>query len=1066
VLTTKAAAALLAAAATPGGLRALVQSLGFSRSVRAERALAEQLGVADALASAHLGERASGSGLLRVLAGHVSGDRPLRDVLALCATRLQQVTPHVLWLVVIVARDGREAALCTWTPGETRMRRATLLFEPSRVRDSDAETFSALAAAATGEDSLVQLRWHEILGREAMSVRFYRALERAVVSLGEGATGRAPGEVRRELALVNVSRLLFLSFLQGRGWLDGHADFLVAHCDAAAGRGPGIHRGVLDPLFFGTLNAPASRRAARARAFGRIPFLNGGLFARTPLEREYPTLRFRDEELAALFDEVLTRFRFTTHEERTDGAEAAIDPEMLGRAFESLMASRDRRESGAFYTPHALVARCTDAALSEHLRVRGVPEATRDLVQAGRPLLGSDTGAIQAALGGLRVLDPACGTGAFLVHILDRLTDLHLATGDPRSRPALKRAILTHTVFGVDINPLAVWLCELRLWLSCIADLMVDDPMDVPPLPNLDRNVRVGDALDGGWWFDDGRNSRGSAIARLRDRYARATGHRKVTVLRTLDREERNAAIRALEQRLSGISEERWSLLTVSRGRDLFGGRRGSIAGERERRALLQRLARNLRSHLRSLRRGGALPFRFASHFHDAMQAGGFDLIIGNPPWVRLHRIPPERREQLKQTFRVYRDAAWQQGTARSGAGAGFATQVDLAALFVEQSSGLLRPGGVLGLLLPMKLWRSLAGGGVRRLLAADHALCAVEDWSAAPAAFDAAVYPSLVVAQRAGATAVPPTIQIAVHKRRLAVSWRTASADLSFDDSPGAPWIVLPPDARRAFDRLLRAGTPLESTSFGAPQLGVKCGCNDAFLVEAAGLDVGQTTVRTVRGNVRVESVCLRPVLRGEHVTRWLAPPHHEWIVWTHGSDGRPLATLPELTARWLSRWKRQLCARSDARPTTPWWSLFRVDGARNDRPRVVWADLSRGPRAAVLPMDAPAVPLNTCYVMSCRDDVDAATLVTLLNSPLVEAWLAAIAEPARGSFKRYLGWTIACLPLPVRWSRARDILSPLGARAVAGDPPADADLMEAACDAYDLPRRALAPLVEWTWQ
>ena len=1063
MLTTRSAAPLLAAVATPRGAASLLAPLGFTAPALLDHATARGLGVSGDVARAATARR---PGILRALVLVTAGGQPLREQLPAVVNRLASRSPQFSWLLVVVRGDGGEAAIATWLDDGTRVRRSALLYQPARTRESDAETLCALAAAAGGDDGLVHLRWHEILGREALSARFYRALERGVVALGEGAVGRAPSDDRRALALTTASRLLFLSFLQSRGWLDGDPDFLVRQFDAVSGGAGDAHRRLLEPLFFGTLNTRLSRRAVAARRFGRVPFLNGGLFGRTPLEVRHRRLRFRDAELGALFDDVLTKFRFTVHEDFGDTSEAAIDPEMLGRAFESLMASRDRRDSGAFYTPQPLVERAAEAALDEVLAVHGVSAPARQALRQRATVGADDAAPLRTCLLRLRVLDPACGSGAFLVHLLERLTDAAVASGAAGGRTAVRRYVLTTSIFGVDINPMAVWLCELRLWLATVVDLVVDDPMDVPPLPNLDRNVRVGDALDGGGWIEAAVSRNLPAVARLRARYARATARRKGVLGRALDAAERRAALVVLDRRLAGVAEERWSLLVVSRGRDLFGGRRGSSGAEEARLRELKALARSLRGQRRTLAAGGALPFRFASHFADALQAGGFDLVIGNPPWVRIHRIPPERREALRRQFRVFRDAAWQRGAVAGGAGAGFAAQVDLAALFAEQAMGLVRRPGIVALLLPMKLWRSLAGGGVRRLLGSEHALRVLEDWSDAPASFDAAVYPSLVVARRGGPPAPGETIRATIHRRRLAIAWDAPAAGVAFDASPGAPWIVLPPDARRAFTRLTEGGVPVGASHLGAPTLGVKCGCNEAFLVTAPGLEPGETVVASSRGNVRIESATLRPVLRGEHVRRWRAPAGREWIVWTHGRDGRPLRTLPPATGRWLARWRASLAGRSDAGANAAWWSLFRTEGAASDRPRVVWADVSRGPRAAVLAAGSPVIPLNTCYVMRCRDDADAATLVALLNSPLVAAWLDALAEPARGGYRRYLAWTIACVPVPQDWQRARDVLAPLGARAVAGEPPGDAELLAAAGDAYGLGPRVVAPLVEWTWR
>lgn len=961
---------------------------------------------------------ATGPGARRALVVVTPPGTSLRQALVTVAQRLHLHSAHHRWLLVAACADGRSGGLAAWRSAGGRARVSALVFTPHRLLASDAETLLALQAAMQGDDVLVHDRWCEILGREALSHRFYRALEHQVLALGEGARGNAPSEARRALALLATSRLLFLAFLQSRGWLDGDADFLARHFDRTLALGGNAHGRYLEPLFFGTLNTRTSHRAAAARRFGRVPFLNGGLFARSALERRFRALRFRDDDLGGLFDDILTRYRFSPLEQQRDWSESAIDPEILGRAFESLMASRERRDSGSYYTPHALVVRVTDAALEQAIASAGLvadaPAALRDpaaLSPAERSRLGH-------ALASLRILDPACGSGAFLVHALERVTQLLAATGDPRPIAELRRTILTHSIFGVDINPMAVWLCELRLWLSVVLDLEVRDPLDVPPLPNLDRNVRVGDTVAGGGAGTPGDERAGGAVATLRTRYIRATGPRKLSLARQLDRAERRRALDVVAEQLALAGRERRELVHAARGRDLFGQRRGAVGDERLALSELRGRVRALRQTQRTLQRGGALPFRFASHFADVAARGGFDVVIGNPPWVRLHRIAPDRRESLRRDFVVFRQAAWQSGALAAGAGAGFAAQVDLAAIFAECSMSLLRVHGTLALLLPLKLWRSLAGGGVRRLLGAEHELRLLEDWSEAPASFDAAVYPSLVVVRRratAPPDAVPPsgastpgaaasrlpvsdhdsadTVQLGVHRRELAISWRCARQQLAFDASPGAPWLILPPPAREAFERLSRAGPALAESGLGRPILGVKCGCNDDFLVECVEGAVDHAIVSAGGKQGAIEGALLRPVLRGESARAWTPVRTPERIIWTHDAAGRPLTVLPPLASRWLSRWRGPLTRRTDLRGREAWWSLHRIDGAGHDRARVAWADVSRGPRACVLPARSPVVPLNSCYVLSCRDDVDAAAFATLLNTPLAAAWLDALA-------------------------------------------------------------------------
>lgn len=988
--TLRSAAALLASAADIAALAPIAALIGCEgEPAPLDEAARAALGVPDDCVRALV---ARGPGTLRALLLDVRGPRSMREVLALLATRLSARAPHLLWIAIACSDSAGtgETAIAAWSPARSGPRVAALVVKRAHVVDSDAETLCALAAAMGTVDVLTHARWVAVLGREAVTRRFYRTLERLVQALGDHAVGRAPAAARREIALLYASRLLFLSFLEAKEWLDGDRSFLARHYDDCVGARGGFQRRVLVPLFFGTLNTPVRSRAPAARLLGRIPFLNGGLFARSPLERTHSSLEFRDEELGRFLSELLARYQFTAREESTEWSEAAVDPEMLGRAFESLMAARERHDTGAFFTPHELVARVTDEALRHALGVR-LDLAARDadpVAPRGEPPLDSSP---RARLASLRLLDPACGSGAFLVHALERIASLLAALGDPRPVPDLRRAVLTNSIFGVDINPTAVWLCQLRLWLSIVIESTARDPARVAPLPNLDRNVRVGDAL-AGHETSRGVHDGTSAIGRLRRRYARAVGVRKRTLARALDRAERAHAVGVLDRRIAALDASRRDVLTAARGRDLFGERRAVAAATRTTLAELRTDLRGSRERRRALLAGGALPFSFVTHFADVAAAGGFDVVIGNPPWVRLHRIAPAARAGLRREYTSYRDAAWRDGATAARAGLGFAAQVDLAALFVERSLGIARTGGVVALLVPAKLWRALAGGGVRRLLAVAHQLLTLEDWSDAAALFDAAVYPSMFVARRAAVGAAPvdaDDVTLTVHAARVAATWAVRSRELGLDDSPGAPWLLLPPPVRRAFDAVRAVGTPLAATAFGAPLLGVKSGCNGAFIVTASGARVASENGT----DVDVEPGLLRPLVRGEHLTRWRIDVNGERIIWTHGPDGRPVDRLPPRAERWLRGWRRRLMARADARGRSRWWSLFRTEAAASDVARVVWADFGRAPRAAVLAPGNPAVPLNTCYVARCADVRDAFALAAILNSPLVSAWLAPLA-------------------------------------------------------------------------
>ena len=228
-----------------------------------------------------------------------------------------------------------------------------------------------------------------------------------------------------------LGRLMFLYFIQKKGWLAGDTHFLnTLYQDVQLDEG-NYYRQALEPLFFETLN---KRRSQDRSPWGRIPYLNGGLF-----ERDYdpekmilylPNKLFDPNEK----DSVLTFFNnynFTVAEDTPVEQEVAVDPEMLGKVFEKMMEAMDRGKSGTFYTPRPVVHYMCREALLGYLEEQ--TRLSRSLLAAQfeeepNPLLTvPQARKVESALDSLRVLDPAVGTGAFLVGILHELINLKRA---------------------------------------------------------------------------------------------------------------------------------------------------------------------------------------------------------------------------------------------------------------------------------------------------------------------------------------------------------------------------------------------------------------------------------------------------------------------------------------------------------------------------------------------------------------------------------------------------------------------------------------------------------------
>ncbi len=815
------------------------------------------------------------------------------------------------------------------------------------------------------------LRIGEALATEAVGPRFFRAFRGVLDRFTERLAAPRSASDRHALALTALTRVLFLYYVQAKGWLNGDPRYLPHRLDAALVARRHFHRHVLHPLCFGALNKPASDRGSAARTLGRLPFLNGGLFSPTPLERRHgpavwPNALWRDA-----FDDLFERFHFSVRETESG---ALVAPDMLGRVFEGVMDPAERRTTGSYYTPAEIVRDVVRAALEAALvsRFHLSRGAAERWVYAGEaPPSAPD-------LRRLVLLDPAAGSGAFLLGALEELTALRCATGE-QPRAAVRRSVLAESLYGVDVKPTAVRLAELRLWLALVADDDTTDLARIAPLPNLDGHVRAGDALLdpltvaaslGGGTALIGARAETRRLAAARRRLFHLAGPEKRSAETELRRAEVALAGELLRRAVARLEEEIAGLIARGKDRDLFGDRHGLDSRDRAALGRLRASRRELRDALRRLARDGETPFfAFETHFGDLRARGGFDVIVGNPPWVRGERLPRRVREALALRYATWRPA---------GAHA-FAHLPDLAVAFVERALELTAPGGVAALLVPAKLATSGYAEALRLRLASETRIERVAPLAGGARAFAAAVYPMALVVARAAAgpghctaTALGPASQAP----RLAQRELHASG----------PWI-LAPDAH-AIARRLAERFPRLSERW-RPMLGVKTGADDVFLVSAAAA-VG------------------RAAARGRDVRRWETACRRR-VLWTHGADGRPLPQLPEELAALLAPHLDRLRRRADYRGGPP-WQLFRpaLGVARH---RVVWPDVARRLEAAVPPADV--VPLNTVYGVATRTDDDALALAALLNSRWLGALAALSADPARGGYHRFNARVIGALPV-----------------------------------------------------
>lgn len=905
----------------------------------------------------------------------VESDRPVSEVVRAAARRFSSNG----WLagVLVVYPPGRELGIATGLGEPSVLRLA--LDHPAPVGVASLRRLSGLPARSA---AAFAARAADVLDGRGIGHEFFRRF-RDIVEVGAGAVrGRGLRDAghRRSLALLQLTRVLFLYFVQSKGWLDGRADFLRHAVDECLSRRRALQQQLFDPLFFGTLNRPAIGRTRGTRSFGVIPFLNGGLFEPHPLERRYrPSLP--DPVWREAFDDLFERYHFTVSE--SDDASPSIAPDMLGRVFEGVMEPADRKASGTYYTPAGLVRELVDASCTALIAARF------DCTDAEAALrLRSRAAEAHPILATVTILDPACGSGAFLLGALDRLAAVRVEMGE---RPDhARRSVLRTQLFGVDLSGMAIRLAELRLWLSVVAHDDTTDPRAVRPLPNLDCLVRQGDSLHEPY---AARVACAPALARAageaRRRLVAAVGGEKTRLAAELRALELAAAVESADAREHRTAERVREFLETLRAPTLFGGRMEPSADQRRQLRELRRELRDARTVRRGIRASGDVPwFHYESQFPDILARGGFDIVLGNPPWVRAEEIAPAIRQRLAARFRWWRPSRTR----------GFGHRPDLAVAFLERAHELAAPGGVVTQLVPAKVATAAYGAAARASLVRETTIHVAADLTGDDRArFGATVYPMALITSRRPA---PP-------RHLVRTSLDPYSPGIEQTRLGAAPWAPGRSDAAAAASRI-REAFLLFGTRFGC-RLGVKTGANEIFLDPPL-----------------PDSPLLKVAIRGRDLGPYATTARHH-LLWPHGADGAPLASLPADIARYLAGHESRLRARADY-TGGPYWTLFRTRDAITPF-RVVWADLARELTAAVPPPES--IALNSCYVTRAASASEADTACAWLNSTWVRAVARLAAPPASAGYARFTAGVVAGLPAPP----ADDDLARLGRRGAAGE-------------------------------
>ena len=475
-----------------------------------------------------------------------------------------------------------------------------------------------------------------------------------------------PEKAVRDYVKKLMGRLVFLQFLQKKGWLgvpvnaswgEGDPEFIQTLFAECKDKDHFIDH-ELESLF-NDLNNEERKELTRYRT----PYLNGGLFERDASdETEFPLPAKYMQSLLNFF----ASYNFTIDENDPDDAEVGVDPEMLGRIFENLL--EDNKDKGAFYTPKEIVSYMCRESLIAYLQTDIEDEATKESVRQfvtthDVNTLGTNDKfrqQVDEALRNVKICDPAIGSGAFPMGLLKELFQCRTALeGIDESKAAeIKKHIIQQNIYGVDIERGAVDIARLRFWLSLIVD-------EVTPqaLPNLDFKIMQGNSLleqykgvdlstmtekkydkkEGLSFFDNMVDVYREELRNMLAKYYNCTDHKEKKELRT-------NIINNVKKQLAEQS------INVDFG-DL------DLSGNNQ-------------------------FFLWHTWFYDVFSQGGFDIVIGNPPYVFARNST--EKGMTKESKGIYYKSFF---LAKY--------QINLYHLFVEQGVNLLNEKGAFAYIIP-----------------------------------------------------------------------------------------------------------------------------------------------------------------------------------------------------------------------------------------------------------------------------------------------------------------------------------------------------------------------------
>lgn len=925
-----------------------------------------------------------------------------------------------------------------------------------------------------------------------------------------------------ELCITWLNRILFLKLLEGQliRWRGGSDRLLAVEKVKDYDE--------LNELFFHVLAVPENERRESVRQkFDKVPYLNSSLFEQTELERR--TLRVSSltdrltmpvlpssvlrhnpntpkemSTLAYLFA-FLDAYDFSSDAKARIQAEnrAVINAAVLGLIFEKINGYRD----GSFFTPGFITMyMCRETlrrAVLQKFNERFGWDCANVETDLHNTLIRQKTPLTEAhaVINGLRVCDPAVGSGHFLVSALNELiaikSDLGILcdssgkllsinaivgndeliltdsnsdqaieyqpgnTASQRIQEALfheKQTLIENCLFGVDINPKSVMICRLRLWVELLkhAYFTAESKYQrLETLPNIDINIKSGNSLVSRFALDEDlkqalKKSKWSVeMYRIAVRqYHHASNKDEKRELERLISEIKGDFRTEIGRndpkvsRLQKLSSELYHRFT---GNFLFEPET-PYQGEKPPEDSLEAKAAKEKAKIEQ--EISKLQAEIEEIKNNKIYKNAFEWRFEFPEvlddagtFVGFDAVlgnPPYIRQEELTAFKAHFQSIFET----------YAGTADLYVYFVERGMNILRPGGQFSYILPNKWMRAGYGDKLRQFVKRKR-IEGISDFGDLPVFEEATTYPCIVEMSRAEARSAFPatTIKTLAYEGSLSEYIRSNAFSVGLESLSDSGWTLSNQSVQQLLNKLRAAGTPLGEYVQGKIYRGVLTGLNEAFVIDSATRD------RLIAEDVRSAEV-IKPFLAGRDLKRYQVPVSDKYLIFTR--RGIKIEAYPAIL-KYLTEFKERLMPKPKGHSgdwkgrkegTYQWYEIQdSIDyWEQFDLPKISLPDIAIQMQA--LYDTSKAFCVNTAYIIP----VDDKFLLGILNSKLVLFFYSNITSSIRGGYLRFINQYLIQIPIPNPLGTAKDKLKALVDQILAAkqtDPFSDTTALEAEVDA-----------------